>query len=105
MRAAVFLRNVVGKAEHALVIGIGPLQGNVNLNVVFLAAESDNRFVQRSFGLVQMRNESHQPAFIMKINFSRFGAAVVNQFQIDAGVQKSLFANGSFQRFKAEFNG
>ena len=103
MRTAVFLRNVVGKAEHAFVVGIGPLQGNINLNVVLFAAESNDIFVQRRLGFVNMVNESRQTAFIMEVNLARFGTAVVNQPQINAGVQKSLFANGAFKRIEVEF--
>ena len=91
MRTTVFLRNVVGKAEHAFVVGIGPLQGNIDLNVVLFAAESDDVFMQRRLGFVNMVDESRQTAFIMEVNLARFGTAVVNQPQINAGVQKGLF--------------
>ncbi len=105
MRTAVFLRNVVGKAKHAFVIGVGPLQCcfNLNIAVVVAAAERNDAFVQRRFRFVDVVDKGRQSALIVHHHFARFGAAVVNQLEINAGIEKRLFTDASFQRFKIEF--
>ena len=46
MRAAVALRDVVGKAEHRLVIAVGPLHRDLEQDAVALAADRDRRRMQ-----------------------------------------------------------
>jgi len=105
MRTAVFLRNVVGKAKHTFVIGIGPLQSGFNLNIAVTVgtAKSDNAFVQRGFGLIDVVDKCSQTALIVHDNFPRFAAPIVYQFEIDAGIEESFFADASFQSIKIKF--
>ena len=103
MRSAVFLRNIICVAKHAFVISIGPLNSGFDLNIISLTGEINNFFMQRSFRFVDVRDKSLQAAFIMKINLTGLSSTSVNQFEVDAGVQESLFANGTFQRFKIKF--
>ena len=100
MRSAVFLRNVVGKTQHALIIGVGPLQSGINADVVFFARNGNDFLMQRGFGFVDVVDKGLKSAFVVHDRFPGFAAAVVNQFQINAGVQKRLFANGAFQSIK-----
>ena len=105
MGTAVFLRNVVGKAEHAFIVGVGPLQRRFDLNVTVAvgAGKSDNAFVQRRFRLVDVVDERGQAAFIMHNRFPRLAAPVVDQFEINAGIEERLFADASFQRVEIKF--
>ena len=103
MRSAVLLRHIVGKAQHTFVICFRPLHSDIDLHTVLFAGNADNTFMQRSFRFIQVRNKRLQSAFIMKNRFLRLIAAIINQFQINAGVQKSLLTDRTFQNVIAEF--
>ena len=49
MGAAVLLRDVVGEAEHRFLVGVGPLDRDINNNPVLFARSGDNRLMQRGF--------------------------------------------------------
>ena len=65
MRAAVALRDVVGEAQHRLVIGVGPLHRDFDGDAVALAADRDRRRVQRLLRAVEIFDEGLEPAFVM----------------------------------------
>ncbi len=57
MGAAVALRNVVGEAEHILVVAVVPPQSGLDRNVVLLPSDHDRLGDQRMFGAIEVADE------------------------------------------------
>jgi len=66
MCAAVLLRDVVGVAEHALLVGVVPLQRHFHGNHAVLGAEPEHRLVDGSAGAVHVLHERLQSAGVCK---------------------------------------
>src|SRR2546430_12261961 len=66
MCAAVLLRDVVGVAEHALLVGVVPLQRHFHGDRAVLGAEPEHRLVDGSAGAVQILHERLQSAGMCK---------------------------------------
>ena len=64
--AAVALRDVVGEAEHGLVVAVVPLQGDVDRDPVALGGDHDRR-VQRLLGAVEVADEGLDPALVEQL--------------------------------------
>ena len=69
MRAAVALRDVVGKAEDLLVIAVVPLQRDLDANVVALPRDRDRIRNQRRLGAVEIFHEGRDAALVMHLDF------------------------------------
>ena len=102
MGAAVALRDVVGKAQHRLVIGVGPLHRDLDDDAVALAADRDRRRVQRLLRAVEIVHEGFEPAVVMERHGLRLGAAQIGQHQGDAAVQKGELAQPVLQGREVE---
>jgi len=63
--AAVALRDVVGEAEHGLVIAVGPLQRGLDDDAVTLAVDRHRRLDQRVLGAVEVTDEGFEPALVV----------------------------------------
>ena len=73
VRAAVLLRNVVGVAEHALLVGVVPLQRDLDGDRPVLRAKPEHRFVHGRARAVQVLHEGLQAA-LRAANTSRLFA-------------------------------
>ena len=98
MRAAVALRDVVGEAQHGLVIAVGPLEGRLDRDAVLLADDIDRLADQRGFLPVDMLHESFHAAFVFQRDLERLGAALVAEDDLHAAVEEGEFAQAVFQR-------
>ncbi len=58
MRAAVPLRDVVGEAEHGLVVAVGPLHGDLDRDALALAQDRDRRAMDALLCAVEIFDES-----------------------------------------------
>jgi hypothetical protein len=58
MRAAVALRNVVGEAEHVLVVAVVPPQSGLDRNLLLLLRHDDRFLDQRVLGAIEEAHES-----------------------------------------------
>ena len=68
MGAAVALRDVVGEAEHLLVIAVVPLERDLDADVVALAGDRDRLGNERRLGPVEIADEGGDPAFVIKLD-------------------------------------
>ena len=88
MRPAIALWNIVGEAEHILMIGICPFQSRFNSNAVFLTRHK-NRFRDESIlGFVQVLNKGRDAACIFQNGLVRLSFAQIFEDDFDARVQE-----------------
>ncbi len=90
MRAAVLLRNVVGVAEHALLVGVVPLQRHLHRHRPVLRAKPDHRLVDRRARAVHVLHERLQSAGVRE--HVRAVLALVDELDANAGVQERELA-------------
>ena len=102
MGAAILLRNVVGIAVHALLVGIVPLQCDLDRRRALLRAEPEDRLVHGRARSIQMRHESLQAAVVLK--HIGFVLALIDEFDAHAGVQERELAQPLGQRVVVELN-
>ena len=102
--ASVALGDIVGKAQHGLVIAIIPPQGEVDLDLFTPTANNDWGLDQGCLGLVEVADKGLDPALIMQDLFIGFSAAQVLELDKDAGIQKGQFAQPVFQRLAVKFD-
>ena len=95
--------DVVRKAQHRFVIGVGPLHRDLEDDAVALAADRNRRRVQRLFRTVEILHKGFETAVVMERHGFRLGPAKIGQHQGDAAVQEGEFAQPVFQRRKVEF--
>jgi len=86
VRAAVALRDIVGKAENAFLIGIVPLQRHFGDDVVLLEIEVDRLGVQRRLVPVQVLHKGADATVILEDIL--FVGALVGDADADAAVEK-----------------
>ena len=86
MGAAIALRDVVGEAEYAFLIGIVPLHRQFDLHIVAGGAQVEHAVVQGVFVAVKVLDEGPDAALV----FEAVGAAAAFVAQLDAhpGIQK-----------------
>ncbi len=97
VRAAVLLRNVVGVAEHAFLIGIVPLHGDFHLGVAVARLKPEHGVVDRRLAAVQMGDEGLQAAFVLE-NL-RFLVALVIELDAQARIEEGQFAQALGESF------
>src|SRR5262249_59920808 len=88
MRAAVALGDVVRKAQHRLVIGVGPLHRDFEKDALALAADDDRWRVQRLLRAVEILHEGFEAALEMKADRLGLDLAQIGQDERDAAVQE-----------------
>ena len=87
MGAAIALRDIVGVAQHRLLVGIGPLHGHFHGDALGFGGEVDHRFVQRVFLAAQVLDERADATFVFEhIGFAFL--ALIKQLDAHAGIQK-----------------
>ena len=102
MRAAIFLRDVVGVAVHALLVGVIPLQRHFDRGGAFLGAKPEHAVLDRRATAVQMTDEGFQSALVLED--VGLVLALVDQLDAHAGVQERQFAQPVGQRVVHELD-
>ncbi len=84
MRATIALWNVVGEAQHFLVVGIVPPHRDFNGHTVFFALDINRCFQKRLLALVDILHEFDNAAIIVEFLFANIGMATVCKLDADA---------------------
>ena len=105
MRAAIALGDIIGEAQHGLVIAVIPPEREIDLDLFAATANNDRGLDQGCLGLVQMADKGLDPALIMQDLFIGLGPAQVLELDKDAGIQKGQLAQPVFQGLAVKFNG
>ncbi len=94
VRAAVALRNVVGKREQALVVAVVPLHRDFDADRrsagARFGADVEHVRMQHRFRFVDVLHEAFDTAGKCEVFF--LGVALINQLDVNAVVQKREFA-------------
>ena len=96
--AAIALGDVVGEAEHVLVVAVIPFHRDLDRDAVLLANGVDGLGDQLGLGLVEMLDEGLHAALIHQVDFVRLCVALVAEDDVDAAVQEGQLAQAVFQR-------
>ena len=104
MRSTISVVDRVGESEQLLLIGISPLQSDLNRlgtgAVVSLVFEIDRGLVERRLVSVEMVDEARDAASVVELN--RFVRALVVEIDVRSTVEKSELANSLLQRLVLE---
>ena len=79
VRAAIALRNVVGKAQHRFMETVVPLHGDFDNDFVFISMDDDGGIENRGLGAIEIPGELQQAAFVMERLGRRVWFAAVRQ--------------------------
>ncbi len=102
MRAAVALRNVVGEAQHRLVIAVVPPHGAVDHDAFALGLDHDRLWNKRGLVAVEIFDEGLDAAFVAQLLALLDGMAHVGEHDGDAGIEESELAQPVLQRGEVE---
>jgi len=92
MSSTIALRDIIGEAEHILMIGVGPFQRRFDGDAFFFTGH-ENRFRDQGIlGLVQVLDEGRHTARIFENGLIRFGLAQVFEHDPNAGIQEGQLA-------------
>ena len=97
MRAAIPLRNVVGEAQHGLVVGIVPPQRDLHADPVALGADDHRLVDQRGLGAVDVAHEGLDTALVHELFALALGMAVIRQDDAHARIQEREFPQPMLQ--------
>ena len=98
MGSTIALRDVVGEAQHVLVIGIVPPQGRFDRDTVPFRRDIDRIGDQRGFCAVEIAGEFDQSALIHHVLAARLGMAQIGEDDVDARIQERQFAQPVLKR-------
>jgi len=102
MGAAVALRDVVGEAQHRLVIAVVPLHGDFDGHAVLLAADRHRRAVQHLLVAVEILGEGLDAALVEQLADLGLGGALVAQHDAHARIQEGQLAQPVLERREVE---
>ena len=100
--AAVALRDVVGEAEHGLVVAVVPPQRALDAGAVALGLHHDRLRHQRRLVAVQIFDEGLDAALVAHLLALLDRVAHIGEHDGDAGIQKCEFAQPVLQRGEVE---
>ncbi len=103
MGAAVALRDVVGEAQHGLVVAVVPPHRAFDAGAVALGADHDRFRHQRRLVAVEISHERLDAALVDHLLALLDGVALVGQHDADAGIEERQFAQAVLQRRPVEF--
>ncbi len=103
MGASIFLRDVVGEAEHGFLIGVGPLQRHVDHDAVLLPGDRDDIGMQGRLQLRQMLDEAADAALVLEQIPTPFAAGIA-QLDLDAGIEERQLAQAPRQDLVLELH-
>ena len=92
--------DVVGERYIDLGVAVVPLQRDLGVDPVLVAAHVDRLLVHRRLVLVQVRDERRDPAFVVKL--VALAVALVVERDEDAAVQERELAQALRQDVEAE---
>ncbi len=95
VRAAVLLRDVVGEAQHAFLIGVVPLHGHVDRDAFVLAAPDEHARMQHGLGAVHVLDEALHAAGEGEVLL--LAGALVDQHDLGAVVEEGELAQAPRQ--------
>ena len=104
MGASIPLGDVVGEAQHGLVVAVVPPQGEIDLDPLLLAADDDDVLEDGRLGLVEVTHEGLDPALIVQDFLELLGPAMVLQLDDHARVEEGQLAQPVFQRLQVEID-
>jgi hypothetical protein len=104
MRAAVALRNVVGEAQHVLVIAVVPPHCDFDGDAVLLAADRHRLLHERLLRPVEIGDEGLETAVIHHFFPTDVRMALVGQHDAHAGIQEGEFAQSMLERAELELD-
>ena len=102
MRAAVALRNVVGEAEHALVVAVVPPHRAIDADALALGLDDDRLRHQRRLVAIEIFDEGLDAALVAQFLALLDGVAHVGQHDGDAGIEEGELAQPVLQRGEVE---
>jgi hypothetical protein len=102
MRAALVRVDVVGERVDRLGVAVVPLQRDLGVDAVLLAAHVDRLVVDRVLVLIQVLHEGDDAPFVEELVRLAVGALVVDR-DGDAGVEEGELAQALGERVEAEF--
>ena len=100
MRAAIALRDVVGKGQHVLMVAVVPPHRDLDTDVVPFAGNKDRFRHDRGFGAVEVFHEFLNATLIEQFSAQRLSRAFIAQNDPHTGVQERQFAQTLFQRLE-----
>ena len=100
VRAAFVRVDVVGEGVDRLGVAVVPLQRDLGVDAVLLAAHVDRLLVDRRLVLVQVRDERDDAAFVVEL--VALAVALVVERDDDAAVQERQLAQPLRERVEAE---
>ena len=101
VRAAVFLRDIIGKTEDVFLVGIVPLHGQLDAGMLFIRLNINHGLMQRGLVAVQMPDKGADTALVFKR--VRLAATLIQQFDPNTGVQKGELAQAPGQDVVVKF--
>ena len=104
MRAAVALRDVVGEAQHVLMIAVVPPERGLDADAVHLRAYHDRRGYDRLLVAIEISDELLHPAAVMHLLALLDSVTHVREHDIDAGIEESELAQAVLQRREIIFD-
>src|SRR5213082_592643 len=104
MRAAVALRDIVGEAQHVLMIAVVPPKRRLDADAVRLRPHHDRRGYHRLLVAVEILHELLDAADIAHLLALLDRVAHVGEHDIDAGIQERELAQAMLQRRKIIFD-
>ncbi len=104
MGAAVALRDVVGEAEHGLVIAVVPPQRALDRDAVALRMDHDRRRNERGLVAVEVAHERLDAALVAQFLALLDRVTLVGEHDQHAGIEEGEFAQPVLQRGEIELN-
>ena len=102
MGAAIALRNVVGEAEHGLVVAVVPPQRALDRDAVALGIDHNRFRHQRCLVAVEITDERLDAALVAQLFALLDGMALVGEHDQHAGIEEGEFAHPVFERREIE---
>ncbi len=102
--AAVALRDVVGEAQHRLVIAVRPRHRDFDDDPLALAEHGDRGRVELLLGAVEVVHELDEAALVMHRHRLRLDTPRVGQAHDDAGIQEGELADAMLERGEVELD-
>ena len=104
MRAAVALRDVVGEAQHVLMIAVVPPQRRLDADAVHVGVDHDRGGHHRLLVAVEVFDEFLDAALVHHLLALLDRVAHVGEHDVDAGIEEREFAQAMLQRGEIIFD-
>ena len=102
MRAAVRIRNRIGKRQNLVVVAVVVLQHDIDEDFIALPRDHDRLRMNHLFVLAELLYEFLDAVFVEKPLFLRRVGALVRERDLEAGIEKRQFAQPGCQTLELE---